>query len=166
MHIYVITNLTNRKQYVGQTIQNPKDRWHRHTSVNNSNTVIGRAIKKYGKENFSFEVVDKANSTEELNIKEREWIAKLGTYENGYNSSKGDKNMPMEESTKSKISTKLTGIKRPYFNKPVVEVTSGIEFNSQTEAFNHFKLGRNVVYDSIKRGRATKSGLIFRFKEI
>lgn len=165
MHIYVITNLTNRKQYVGQTIQNPRDRWHRHTSVNNFNTVIGRAIKKYGKENFKFEVVDSASSVEELNIKEREWIVKLDTYRNGYNSSKGDKNMPMEELTKSKISSKLIGHKRPYFNKPVIEITTGKEFESQTEAFNYFNLGRNTVYNSIKNGVKTRSGLIFKFKE-
>lgn len=166
MRIYVITNLTNRKQYVGQTIQNPIDRWHRHTSVNNFNTVIGRAIKKYGKENFKFEVVDEAKSIEELNLKEREWIAKLDTYLNGYNSSRGDKNMPMEEVTKERISSKLKGIKRPHFNKAVVEITTGEEFKSQIEACKHFDLGRNTVYNSIKHGAKTTSGLIFRLKEI
>lgn len=166
MHIYVITNLTNGKQYVGQTIQKPLERWYRHTSTNPFETIIGKAIKKYGKENFKFEVVDSASSFEELNKKEREWISKLGTYEVGYNSSKGDKNMPMEQSTKQKISSGLKGIKRPYFNKPVIELTTGKEFASQTEAYIHFGLGRNVVYESIKNDRTTRNGLIFKFKEI
>ena len=159
MIIYKTTNLINGKIYIGKY----EGKYNYYIG---SGKIIKRAIEKYGKENFKFEVVDKASSIEELNIKEREWIAKLDTYKNGYNSSKGDKNMPMEELTKAKISAKLKGRKKPHFNKPVVEITTGKEFESQTEAFNYFGLGRNTVYNSIKTGAKTVDGLIFRFKEI
>lgn len=50
-YLYVITNLVNGKQYVGITI-NPKKRWIFHCC--HQTQVIGRAIRKYGKENFQF----------------------------------------------------------------------------------------------------------------
>jgi len=165
MVVYLITNMVNGKQYVGQTIQNPKARWYRHVSTNTYGTAIGSAIEKYGKENFKFEVLDKAESLEELNSKEQYWIAKLNTFGNGYNMGPGGNNQIHTELAREKISKKLKGIKRPHFNKPVIEVTTGKEFESQTEAFKYFGLGRNTVYESIKNGRTTKSGLIFKFKE-
>ncbi len=55
MFLYVITNLVNKKQYVGITV-NPDRRWVRHCRRSGS-TVISNAIKKYGKENFTFEII-------------------------------------------------------------------------------------------------------------
>jgi len=166
MNIYLITNLVNGKQYIGQTVQKPSDRWYRHVSTNPSNTVIGRAIKKYGKKFFRFEVVDSAKNIEELNIKEANWIDKLNTLENGYNVSSGGKNAPMKAEIKKKISTSLKGIKRPHFHKAVICVTTGEEFDSQTLACQHFGLRKGHIAESIKKSFKINGTLIFKYKEI
>lgn len=90
--IYKITNTLNNKIYIGQTIQNPKDRWYRHCqknclSNNERNMAIKRAIFKYGKDNFSFEVIEtiKDSNTELLNSREKYWISFYNSYKNGYN---------------------------------------------------------------------------------
>ncbi len=74
MIIYKITNLINKKIYIGQTKQSARLRWNVHKTCGLS--AIGCAIKKYGVDNFIFEIVDSAKDFEELNKKEIDWIAK------------------------------------------------------------------------------------------
>lgn len=91
--IYIIKNKLNGKVYIGQTIQNPKDRWYRHCaksniSKNEANMHIKRAILKYGKENFSFEVIETCLK-EQLNEREIYWINYYDSYNKGYNNTLG-----------------------------------------------------------------------------
>lgn len=84
MHIYKITNLINNKVYIGQTVQkNPKMRWYSHQADASSGkkTHLYDSIRKYGIENFSWEILQKASSLDELNILETYWaehFSKLG----------------------------------------------------------------------------------------
>ena len=90
--IYKITNTINSKSYIGQTIQNVKERFYQHCATKCSkavsNMAIHRAIKKYGKSNFTVEVIEEINSAN-LNDRERYWIKYYNSYNNGYNSTKG-----------------------------------------------------------------------------
>ena len=91
--IYLITNTINNKVYVGQTIQNLKDRWYRHCqkkclSNYEANMAIKRAIFKYGKDNFKVEVLEECPQ-EKLNEREIYYIAFFHSYEDGYNCTKG-----------------------------------------------------------------------------
>ena len=90
--IYKITNTINGKYYIGQTIQNVKERFYQHCATKCSkavsNMAIHRAIKKYGKSNFTVEVIEEIDSTN-LNDRERYWIKYYNSYNNGYNSTKG-----------------------------------------------------------------------------
>ena len=90
--IYKITNTINGKSYIGQTIQNVKERFYQHCATKCSkvvsNMAIHRAIKKYGKSNFTVEVIEEIDSTN-LNYRERYWIKYYNSYNNGYNSTKG-----------------------------------------------------------------------------
>ena len=90
--IYKITNQVNNKVYIGQTIQNLKDRWYRHCGYSGSkgeqNMIIKKAIHKYGKENFNIKILEICDSVE-LNEKEKYWISKYNSYKNGYNATKG-----------------------------------------------------------------------------
>lgn len=86
--IYVITNLINGKQYVGQTIHFKERMWE-HINDNRCDSAIHKAILKYGDENFQSEVVAEFESASELNNAEISWIKKLHTYEYGYNSTRG-----------------------------------------------------------------------------
>ena len=90
--IYKITNTINSKSYIGQTIQNVKERFYQHCATKCSkavsNMAIHRAIKKYGKSNFTVEVIEEIDFAN-LNDRERYWIKYYNSYNNGYNSTKG-----------------------------------------------------------------------------
>ena len=88
MFIYKISNDINNKVYIGQTIRPIEDRFQRHLSdaINNIlDTHFARAIRKYGKEHFFIEEIDKANNQEELNLKEQYWIRFYDSVNDGYN---------------------------------------------------------------------------------
>lgn len=90
--IYKITNTINSKSYIGQTIQNVKERFYQHCATKCSkavsNMAIHRAIKKYDKSNFTVEVIEEIDSAN-LNDRERYWIRYYDSYNNGYNSTEG-----------------------------------------------------------------------------
>lgn len=92
--IYSITNKENGKQYVGQTKWLLRKRWDAHVRAANHKSspkhyLFSNAIRKYGRDAFLLEQIDTADTLEELNRKEMEWIAKLGTFGNGYNMTEG-----------------------------------------------------------------------------
>lgn len=77
MHIYKITNNENNKVYIGQTVQkNPKMRWYAHLADarRGKKSYLYDSIRKYGKECFTWEIIDTAESIEELNNKEEHWL--------------------------------------------------------------------------------------------
>lgn len=81
--IYKITNLINEKVYIGQSIHIER-RWQEHCQPS-SRSLIGRAIKKYGKENFSFQILEECRE-EQLDKLEEEYISKYNSVvPNGYN---------------------------------------------------------------------------------
>lgn len=88
MIIYKISNNINDKLYIGQTTGTAQRRFERHINdaINNIlDTHFARAIRKYGPENFSIEVIDTANSVTELTEKEHYWINYYNSIQNGYN---------------------------------------------------------------------------------
>lgn len=68
--IYKTTNLVNGKIYIGLDTK-LKDTYL------GSGLYIGRAIKKYGRENFKREIIDQADNYEDLQNKEIFWIKKF-----------------------------------------------------------------------------------------
>lgn len=81
--IYKIENLINHKVYIGQSIHIEK-RWQEHCRFSND-SVIAKAIQKYGKENFSFQILEEC-SEQELDEKELSYIRKYNSLvPNGYN---------------------------------------------------------------------------------
>lgn len=77
MHIYKITNLVTNKIYIGQTIQqNPKMRWYSHQADarGGKNTHLYNSMRKYGVDQFLWEVIDSATCLDELNNKEQYWL--------------------------------------------------------------------------------------------
>ncbi|MGJ7912617.1 NUMOD3 domain-containing DNA-binding protein [Neobacillus sp. LXY-1] len=94
--IYKATNLRNGKMYIGQTTDPMEERKRRHISsvINGDDTVFYRAIRKYGEENFNWCIIGEAYSKDELDDKERFWIAYYNTYihakkSHGYNMTLG-----------------------------------------------------------------------------
>ena len=92
MLIYKITNKINNKCYIGQTIKDPETRWKEHcqhafgTHPNDQNKTLYKAIRKYGVENFIFEVVqDNIDTFEKLDKAEIYWIDYYNSFIKGYN---------------------------------------------------------------------------------
>jgi group I intron endonuclease len=77
MFIYKIVNTVNDKIYIGQTVQkNPKARWYDHTACvrKGKNSHLYNSMRKYGVENFVWQVIDQAESLDDLNAKEKYWL--------------------------------------------------------------------------------------------
>lgn len=71
MLIYKATNIENGKCYIGQTTKTLEHRKREHLdSAKNPIFRFHRAIKMYGADKFIWEVIDTANTVDELNEKE------------------------------------------------------------------------------------------------
>ena len=112
MHIYKITNLTNGKIYIGQTIQkNPKMRWYSHLADARAGKQnhLYHSIRKYGESQFQWEIIDHAISLEDLNSKEEYWLAEYKKISDVYNlrEAGGNKRHSPESIEKMRQSQKL-----------------------------------------------------------
>ena len=82
MYVYLITNKINQKKYVGIT-NNYKVRWSNEKSYPSNprrRQIIQEAIHKYGKENFTFQILFSGLSIEEAIAKEYELIGEYHTW--------------------------------------------------------------------------------------
>lgn len=84
--IYLIKNIINNKIYIGQA-KNAKERFQGHckpSAAHRDNSLIDKAIQKYGKENFQIEILE--SQIENYNERERYWIQYYNSLTpNGYN---------------------------------------------------------------------------------
>lgn len=88
MIVYKITNKVNNKIYIGQTINSLEQRFSRHKQDALSgrlDTHLARAIRKYGEDNFIIEIIDTAQTQDELTKKEYYWIGYYDSCNLGYN---------------------------------------------------------------------------------
>lgn len=89
-YIYKITNKVNNKIYIGKTEFSIEKRFKEHCNdafkERNEKRPLYLAMKKYGINNFSIELIE-----ETLNPEEREkfWIEKTGAFKYGYNATIG-----------------------------------------------------------------------------
>jgi group I intron endonuclease len=109
MTIYKITNKLNGKAYIGQTTKaNPFHRIDKHFRCKSNHNVyyLQSAIRKYGEEHFSVEILETASNIDNLNQLEIHYIEQFKTLApNGYNLKSGGKQGGVcSETTKQKIS--------------------------------------------------------------
>ena len=91
--IYCFTNSINNKKYIGSTINDPKQRYREHIynstheNVHQYHYPLYEAFRKYGIENFKFQILlQKECSEEEIRQIEQQYIINMNTLApNGYN---------------------------------------------------------------------------------
>ena len=85
--IYKVTNKLDGKNYIGQTRFSVKKRFKEHARAD---SLLGKAIRKDGIENFIAEVIEECETRRELDEREIYWIKQLGCLApNGYNQHPG-----------------------------------------------------------------------------
>lgn len=171
MYIYKITNILNNKCYIGQTINTIEERWKRHQQDALSgrlDTHFANAIRKYGVENFTLELLDTASSPEELTQKEHDWIIYYNSVLEGYNEtdaiskSGGNTYKYKTKEELTKIAEKISLTKQGGLNVNAtavkcrnIKTQEEFHFNSQAEmqdffnAPNHLFISRRCL-DHIK----------------
>lgn len=115
-YLYKITNLLNDKIYIGQS-KNPSARWRRHKSDSKllkNKSHLGCAIRKYGIDNFRFEIIVQAKSLEDIDYAEVLCIKQYKSSDRkfGYNISEGGNGKRIvSQETRDKIAKINTGKK-------------------------------------------------------
>ena len=110
MIIYKITNKINGKVYIGQTVQTLKLRVKSHFNGSSKCLALVRAIRKYGRENFTVTQIDKGKNRKDLNEKEMFWIKKYESMgAKGYNLTQGGDNITHSPEAIKKMSEAAKG---------------------------------------------------------
>ena len=94
-YIYKIINNVNQKMYIGKTTRTIEERFKEHCKDYKKRDLEKRplysAMKKYGIENFSIELVEETDNPEE---REKYWIEYYSSFKNGYNATIGGDGKP------------------------------------------------------------------------
>lgn len=154
-YIYKITNNVNGKIYIGKTI-NLEDRWYKHKylAMKGINRHLYSAMRKYGIDNFSFEVIEQCDDNI-LNDREKYWIDTLASCDRniGYNKTIGGDSGDTwtynnhQEQTSKLLSEKLKGKKHdPDSYRRAGEKRRGYKMNDEQ---------RKKISDSLKNGHIT-----------
>lgn len=123
MLIYKATNLINNKVYIGQTTKTLEERMKRHKQDSKKlDTYFYRAIRKYGWENFKWEIIhDNIQTEDELDNLEAYYISLYDSFDNkekGYNTQSGGKHFKVTQEEKLKRKLRASGNKNPMYGKP------------------------------------------------
>lgn len=95
MYIYKFTHIDTGRCYIGQTIQDPNQRRLEHILDSRDSGKpyhFHNALRKYGTNAFTFEVIAEAMSIEELNSLETFYIEHYDSIDNGFNIRQGGDN--------------------------------------------------------------------------
>ena len=94
MVIYKFTHKETNRVYIGQTLD-AKQRYYDHACASKYSPRtyhFHNALKKYGIDAFDYEVIDEAETLEELNILEEHYIEKYDAIKTGFNIREGGGN--------------------------------------------------------------------------
>ena len=152
MGIYKFQNKINKKIYIGQSISletRYKSHYNNYKNPNleDYNTKFYNALRYYGFENFSYEILESADyfTKEELNEKEIYWISYFNSYEDGYNSNRGG--FKVTENSEDHPMAKLT-------NEQVLEIKHKLKTTtiSQYQIAEEYGVTQSLIAE-INNGR-------------
>lgn len=166
MFIYKITCTKNKKIYIGQTIQDPGQRWRQHlSSLNNnkhSNPPLQHSFNKYGEKNFQFKILKQAETIEELNELEIKYIKKYACLTpKGFNITKGGLNY--EVTLESRIKQSKKNLKKA-FN--VYDANTGKKlgkYDNTIECSIEFNIPSTNIIPCLEGRYHSMYGLVFSY---
>lgn len=148
--IYKYTNLINGMVYIGQTKQTLEQRDYKHQLQLNDNTYFHRAIKKYGRNNFSLELVEDNIPFDKLDEKEKYYIdyfESFYTTGKGYNLTQGGQwgsgAQKLTISQADEIKWSLTNTEHPFH-------IIGSDYGVTLYCISDINRGRSFVDDTIE----------------
>lgn len=94
--VYKYTNKINNKSYVGFAKNlDARHSWHKRSANKGVVSKFYNAIRKYGLDNFTLEILEESVDRDFLlNQREGFWIAHFDTLKNGYNMTRGGEGGP------------------------------------------------------------------------
>ena len=123
-YVYKITNTRNNKSYIGISIHEPTQGRIKEHLAGRGNRIIAHAVKKYGKDAFTYEVLEANVFDELLPDLEVAYIANYNTIRpHGYNLDSGGSHATPSAETRRKLSEANKGEKNPNFGKTRSEET-------------------------------------------
>lgn len=164
--VYIHTNITNNKVYVGITSLNPKKRWsnghgylYRNDNGSYKQAKFARAIDKYGWGNFEHIIWAEHLTKEEACYFEKNLIILWDSINNGYNTTKGgegDLGYKHSEEFKRKLSLAMKGNKRSLGCHRTMDAKRRISESHKGE--NNPFYGKKHSEETRKRISKTSSG--------
>ncbi len=144
--IYKITNKLNGKIYVGQTLKSLEERFQKHcwgTTEKDKyhlNMAIKKAIRKYGKDNFTIELIEEVE-TDKLDEREVYWISFYDSYNKGYNCTLGGQNGATRKTSLTWIQeNEVIEAKFLGFSSKEISEVYGIDRSTVKNIFNRHNL--------------------------
>lgn len=133
--VYKVTNRLNDKLYVGQTKQSIEKRFLQHF---HANSLLGKAMRQCGIENFTIEVIEYCDSQEQLNEREIFWINVLNCkFPNGYNLSDGGNGFIRKPMIRTGMSESLKRF-RGHFGYSQADIADKLNMSRQNYAQYEF----------------------------
>lgn len=139
--IYLITNTVNDMKYVGQTRRDADKRFKEHCAIaenTNRNLHLYNAMRKYGIDKFTFEILESGIDECNLDDREKYYIDKYDTFNNGYNYTEGGGGMRgyhHTEETRKKmgvsISKSMWKINTPERTAKIIAAQKGRKFTEE-----------------------------------
>lgn len=138
----------NNKSYIGLTT-NLEVRFKNYLANIHKDHYISRAINKYLNSEIIFSILCICDTIEELKEKEKYYISKYNTIENGYNLTSGGEHCIVSEETIEKMKDSAKNKKEVYFfniNSNKIELI----FESVRESARNFKCNPCTIFAALR----------------
>lgn len=148
--IYKYTNLINGMVYIGQTKQTLQQRDYKHQTQLNDNTYFHRALKKYGRENFSLELIEENIPFNKLDEKEKFYIDFFDSFYTtgkGYNLTQGGQ---WGSGTQKLTLSQVKEIKNLILNTQMTLQEIANQYNVTIYCISDINRGKSFHDDTIK----------------
>lgn len=174
--IYKAENKVNGKVYIGQTTVGLVYRMNCHFSETVAERYVSHfhnAIKKHGKNNFTWEIIEHCESKEELDEMEYHYIKQYNSFEGGYNltlGGDGQLGFKHSEETKATLSNIQSGEKNSFYGrkhskKTIEKIRTAVTGKLHTEEHKKKITGKGNPFYGMKHTKKVRDKIARKNKE-